>query len=575
MRFLFVVQLVLGYILSRVAAQNPFLWNGIRYSCKCYDGDSCFPNASLWSALNATVEGNLQRVIPDPAVCYNTFEGINTYNQAACSEVTRQWSNQQWQSTRAVSAHWILWTNNTCLPTTNRNAQCTIGYLPKYVILAKKREHIKAGIDFARNNNVRLIIRNTGHDFMGRSTGFGSLAINTHSFKDVTFIQNYSGPGGYTGGAVTVGAGIQGRELLTLGNRQNPKVAIVTGECPTVGFAGGYIQGGGHGPLASYYGMAADQALSYEVITADGEYRTVNSESYPDLFWGLKGGGPSTFAALLSVTVKTFPEIPTAGVVMTFNSANADVTWRAFGAFHNLANRWVENGMFVYYEMFGTFFNIRPFVGPNMNAAKINQVLQPLYDQLRSMGIQYTAQVTEYPTFFALYTALFQDEAAGANSVVGGRVFTKQDITQNGNNIVNAVRQAGGGIIGHIVGPGFGAPSVDNAIHPAWRNASSFSITGVSVPNTFTWAQKTAAQNQLTNQVDGPIRAASPYGAAYVNEGNLEEPNWQTAYWGTNYPRLKELKAKWDPQGVFYARTTPGTENWEVIDYGRRLCLKP
>ena len=48
----------------------------------------------------------------------------------------------------------------------------------------------------------------------------------------MTFIKNYTGPGGYTGSAVTVGAGIQGRELLLLANQQSPKVAIVTGECP-------------------------------------------------------------------------------------------------------------------------------------------------------------------------------------------------------------------------------------------------------------------------------------------------------------------------------------------------------
>lgn len=84
---------------------------------------------------------------------------------------------------RAVSNHWLLWTNNTCLPSNNQGEPCTLGYLPKYVIMAKTKDHIKAGIDFARENNVRLVIRNTGHDFMGRSTGYGSLAINTHNFK--------------------------------------------------------------------------------------------------------------------------------------------------------------------------------------------------------------------------------------------------------------------------------------------------------------------------------------------------------------------------------------------------------
>ncbi|KAG2021398.1 FAD binding domain-containing protein [Coprinopsis cinerea AmutBmut pab1-1] len=570
-----ILALVSAYLIAPTVAQNPFTWNGVRYSCKCYEGDSCWPAASLWSQLNATVEGNLQRVIPDPAVCYNTFEGQSTYNQAACQEVTRNWSNQQWQSGRAVSNHWILWTNNTCLPTTNRNAQCTLGFLPRYVILAKKKEHIKAGIDFARNNHVRLIIRNTGHDFMGRSTGYGSLAINTHSFKDVTFHANYSGPGWYSGPAVTVGAGIQGRELLRLANQQNPPVAIVTGECPTVGFAGGYIQGGGHGPLASYYGMAADQALSFEVITADGEYRTANVVENPDLFWALRGGGPSTFAAIVSVTVKTFPEVPTAGVIMQLNTFNQDTFWRGFAAFHNLANHFVDNGMFVYYELFGASLNIRPFVGPNMNAARINQVLQPFYDQLRTLGIQYSTTVREYRTFYDLYIDMFQDETAGANSLVGGRLFTKQDISQHGNQIVDAIRRAGGGIIGHIVGPGFGMPWVDNAVHPAWRNGSSFSITNVMLPNTAgSLSQIPAAQQRLTNEIDGPIRAASPYGAAYVNEGNLEEPNWQEAYWGSNYPRLKALKEEWDPLGVFYARTTPGTELWEVVDFNRRLCKR-
>lgn len=127
---------------------------------------------------------------------------------------------------------WIFWSNNTCLPTTDPTSTCTLGYYPEYVIRAKTKADIKAGIDFARTNNVRLIIRNTGHDFMGRSTGFGSLAINTHDFKSAEFTKRYTGPGGYTGGAVTVGAGIQGRELLRLGQQQNPKVAVVTGECP-------------------------------------------------------------------------------------------------------------------------------------------------------------------------------------------------------------------------------------------------------------------------------------------------------------------------------------------------------
>jgi hypothetical protein len=68
---------------------------------------------------------------------------------------------------------WTFYTNHTCNPSTNaRSGTCTLGHLPEFVIMAKTAAHIKAGVDFARTNNVRLVIRNTGHDFMGRSTGY-------------------------------------------------------------------------------------------------------------------------------------------------------------------------------------------------------------------------------------------------------------------------------------------------------------------------------------------------------------------------------------------------------------------
>lgn len=98
--------------------------------------------------------------------------------------------------------------------------------------MAKSKEHVKAGVDFARENDIRLIIRNTGHDFMGRSIGFGALAINTHGFKDVEFVENYSGPGGWDGGAVKIGAGVQAAELYALAFEQTPPVVVVGGECP-------------------------------------------------------------------------------------------------------------------------------------------------------------------------------------------------------------------------------------------------------------------------------------------------------------------------------------------------------
>jgi len=56
--------------------------------------------------------------------------------------------------------------------------------------------------------------------------------INTHSFQQVNWITSYQGPGSYSGGAVKIGAGVQGRSILTQGHARNPPVVVVTGECP-------------------------------------------------------------------------------------------------------------------------------------------------------------------------------------------------------------------------------------------------------------------------------------------------------------------------------------------------------
>jgi hypothetical protein len=61
---------------------------------------------------------------------------------------------------------WPFSTNNTCPPTSDPSEPCTRGFYGNYVIMATTKDQIKAGVDFARERNLRLIVRNTGHDFM-------------------------------------------------------------------------------------------------------------------------------------------------------------------------------------------------------------------------------------------------------------------------------------------------------------------------------------------------------------------------------------------------------------------------
>ncbi|KAL5450610.1 hypothetical protein PMIN07_000051 [Paraphaeosphaeria minitans] len=406
---------------------------------------------------------------------------------------------------------------------------------------------------------------------MGRSTGFGSLIVNTHSFKDMKFLKMYSGPGNWTGSAAVVGAGVQGRELFRQAFAQKPPVVIVGGECPTVGWAGGYIQGGGHGPLTSIYGMGADNVLAFDAVTVDGEYVTANTKENADLFWALKGGGPSTCAIVVSVTVKTFPEIPTAGTIININSTHTNdsaVFNKGFHIFHDLANHYVGNGMFVYFEV-GPGpgrLHIAPLVGPKMDEEKLNEVLKPLFDQLDAAKIPHDRHTRAFPTFFEFYIDMFEEEQPNQNSIVGGRLFTRKDMDDDADEVADAIlfgssnptKDRIGFSVGHIVDPGHGVPYADNSINDKWRKSSSFVITNVIMSGLETWEEKKQLEDVQTNVIGKRLREAGPDGATYVNEGDLNEPNWQHSYWGDKYPRLLEIRKKWDPNGSYTQRRRLG-----------------
>ncbi|KAH9905036.1 FAD-binding domain-containing protein [Xylariomycetidae sp. FL2044] len=585
---------ILPFLFEAVVSSSPALvprtWNDAEWGCKCYLGDDCWPAESSWADLNSTVGGNLQVVIPPGAACYDTFEGplgsIPTYDAAACADATAMWANETWTVEKPAAALWTYFTNDTCTPTENPSNSCTLGYYGLYVIMAETKEHIKAGVDFARENNLRLIIRNTGHDFIGRSTGWGSLVINTHSFQDVNFTTEYDGPGDYTGGAVTAGAGVQGRAFLQQAHAQDPPVTAVTGECPTVGVVGGLVQGGGHGPLTPLYGLVADNTLAFEVITADGEYVTANEEENPDLFWALKGGGPGAYGVVLSATFKTFPEQKASGVIVNINdtlTSDVEVFWEGVKSFHKYANRFVDAGLYAYFELMAMRLHIAPFVGIGKTAEEMAEILQPMFDEFEEKNIPYDAYSKSFDTLWDLYTDLFEDETAGTSALTGGWMFSHQDVEENNDGIIEAFRTVvtpredlanQGFLIGHLWDAGHSTPVSNSATNPRFRQSTDFAIVALTVPVGSTLAQKADLQDVLTNVQDAAMKKAGPNGCAYINEGDPYQSDWQDHFWGPEYPKLYDIRQKWDPNGVFYNVATPGTEDWEVIEYGTRLCKK-
>jgi len=121
-----------------------------------------------------------------------------------------------------------LYQGETCMPQNGATGNCTLGGFPSYVINATSVYQIQLAINLARNLNIRLVVRNTGHDFLGKSTGAGALSIWTHHLKDVKFVENYESSS-YNGPALKLGAGIEVADLYKAADRYG--VTGVGGEC--------------------------------------------------------------------------------------------------------------------------------------------------------------------------------------------------------------------------------------------------------------------------------------------------------------------------------------------------------
>ncbi|KAK2800327.1 hypothetical protein FQN49_008932, partial [Arthroderma sp. PD_2] len=220
--------------------------------CRCFPGEPCWPKEKQWAEFNSTIGGKLVATVPIGSPCHDSSFG--PLDPVACADLQAKWSNLATHISSSSSVMSPFFANASCDPFLTTNPQCVIGTYVQYAVAATSTEDFQKTIAFAKERNLRLVVRNTGHDFHGKSTGAGALAIWTQGIKDITPMDYKSDA--YTGPAMKIGAGVLGSEAYEVAHDNN--VVIIGGACPSVGVVGGYTQGGGHSPLTTKYGMAAD-----------------------------------------------------------------------------------------------------------------------------------------------------------------------------------------------------------------------------------------------------------------------------------------------------------------------------
>ena len=350
-------------------------------------GDGCWPSQSDWNTFNQSVGGRLVATIPLASPCHNDV--FAAYNATECQYLQNNWWFPDIHIATSNSIMAPFFANQSCDPFAALNASCVVGTLVQYSVNASSVSDCQKTIRFAQQHNIRLVIRNTGHDYYGKSTGAGGLAIWTHSLRNTSII-DYESPY-YSGKAIKMGAGVQVSDAYAATHSEG--LVACGGDSPSVGVAGGWTQGGGHGPLASRFGLGADQALEWEVVTAGGEYVVATpTNNYSDLYWALSGGGGGTYGVVYSLTSKAHTDMEVASANLTFT--NEDISQSTFYAavsnFLTYLPAIVDAGATSIWYLTNTSFQMVPTTAPGLTQAQLQKLMNPIVSHLDTSNITYS-----------------------------------------------------------------------------------------------------------------------------------------------------------------------------------------
>ncbi|KAI0433349.1 hypothetical protein F5Y09DRAFT_329057 [Xylaria sp. FL1042] len=566
--------------------------------CKCVPSDPCWPSTPTWDSFNTTISGRLIKSVPPAAVCYPSRQ---EYDQEACQDILEKWTEEGFYSSDPITINGQQWAGDSCNPiypngtsiTGDVNAGekgCSIGMYPPYVVNATEASHVQAAVKFAKTNNLRLSIKNTGHSGSGKNTGYGSLSIWTHYMKQIEFHEDFKPQGCVNGStpskqmAATLGAGVQDGELFA--EMANHNAIAVGGTNNDVGVVG-WASGGGHGLLTGTYGNGADNIIEATIVTPDGNLLTANACQNTDIFWAIRGGGGGTFGIVLNVSVKAFPMPYVSFLGLDISAANSTSTtaWLEFVAkLMALLTEAQDRGSHGYWTMgadptwklSGAFFLYNT---PNDTVRSIQEPVLKFLSESNKTATHNASSVWA-PSWYQLLSSLpSPGEGSVAKAITASRLVTKRTVKESQAKFAET--------LGILATKSTAAPSgsgisfsgtmtvsstpVDNALNPAWRDTAIHLIVEQEWDDSTPDSQVNAMVDDMTYNKLNTLRELDPGSGAYLNEANDFEPGWQWSFFGPHYGRLYAIKAKYDPEGVLWCPHCVGSEAW-VQTHDGLLC---
>ncbi|PMB63643.1 putative FAD-linked oxidoreductase [Beauveria bassiana] len=570
-------------ITTRILLALLFGSSSLAADCKNYRVD----RAKL-AQLGEAVENRVATEKAPGEVCHNG-------DSVACDALKKKFKTHEFHSQHPISVAWNQYTNDTCLP--DPAAPCSNDGYPLHVVNASTAEHVQRVVEFARENAVALNIKNTGHDYHGRSNAPYAISLWTHSINSLVRNPTSFQPKGcdeaFTGSSITAGAGVQmGRiyEFLEpLGE------TVIGGTSTSVGLAG-YVMGGGHS-------IISDNVLEFEVVLPNGELVHANECQNDDLFWALRGGGGSTYGIVTSITTKTVPTPKITASTFTFfinpdDPQALNVTSFFVSKLPNMVEQ-AANGYLT--SLHKSPHPLKPnpagpfFTGilgsmvlvDSEDQEKLENMLQDVEEEAKGKfpAVELKIlQTTVYDSLLQYLTAFsrFLPNNAGSNmhidsKLVSADMLRNEEVVHEVNK--RAVSRGPFSTMGMLVVGGKGLRDAQpvggsNAVHPSWKKT----VASVFVTENFAPMNAEARHNAISSlqKTLEPFVNLDPSMGSYSNERDegfmscvnqvlkaLAGSNWKMDFWGDNYDKLVEIKRKYDPEDLLWCHPCVGNERWE------------
>jgi len=581
-------------MLGATAVALPLQWRfanamPARIAARVRPGQRGWPAKAEWEKLRRSVGGKLIEVEPLFARCARQPGGSD------CAELRKYLRNPFFLGDQAggtqVSGWFGAWT---AAPS-------------GYAVKARTAADVAAAVNFARKHSLRLAVKGAGHSYQGTSCASDSLLIWTRAMNDIELHDAFVPKGSSAAPvpAVTAGAGCVWIDLYHAVTSEAGRY-VQGGGCTDVGVAG-LVQSGGFGSFSKAFGTAATSLLEAEIVTADGVARICNEATNPDLFWAIKGGGGGSWGVVTKVTLRTYDLPDNFGAAWGMVRAKSDDAYKRLIAYflgfyrdHLLNPHWGEQ------------FHLSPdnslelsFVCQGLTDGEVKAVWQPFIewvqrnpeievtDQLnaRAVPARHWWDVKGNPSMIPddrpgapAYHGWWEGDQAQVGAYLNGydSLWIPATLLSPGDKLANALFEASRfrRFDLHCNKGLAGAPAaarraaLDTATNPQVVGAFALAIVAAGQASAYpgertpdlSAAKKDAA---AVASAAAALRACVPDAGSYVSESDYFNPRWQDAYWGPNYGRLAAIKAKYDPDCLFFVHNGVGTEGWSSDGFKR------